>query len=163
MAHVVHWQSICTCLYVNLSHANKKVIYSTLVHGQTSVCHFPALYPYLLHSISRCCPGMTCSVLAYHLRRSPVTFAQRRMTWDRKPKDILHPVWVWSVLYRADRVDCWDYCAVAPVVKQSIKREHNIQLQNTKSWYLDWNIKDAFEIELHPNNLKREDGLVLSR
>jgi hypothetical protein len=28
---------------------------------------------------------------------------------------------------------------------------------------LDWNIKDAFKIELHPNNLKREDDLVLSR
>ena len=101
MTHVVHWQSICINLLVNLSYSNK-VIYSTLVLGQTCVCVFPALYPYLLHSISRCCPGMTCYVLAYHLRSS-VTSAQRKMSWDRKPKHILHPVWVWSVLYWADR------------------------------------------------------------
>ena len=35
------------------------------------------------------------------------------------------------------------------------KAKHQ-KLQNTKSWYLDWNIKDAVEIiEFHPNNMKR--------
>jgi hypothetical protein len=43
-----------------------------------------------------------------------------------------------------------------------------IQLQNTKilstqSKYIDRLIKEAIEIELHPNNMDREDGLVLSR
>jgi len=57
MAHVVHWQSICTNLCVNLGQSSK-IIYSTLVLGQTSLCHFPALDSYLLHSITRCCPGM---------------------------------------------------------------------------------------------------------
>jgi hypothetical protein len=44
------------------------------------------------------------------------------------------------------------------MVKQHIKKEHNIQLSIPNP-----NIKDAFEIELHSNDLKREGSLVWSR
>jgi len=120
MAHVVHWQSICTNLCMNLSHSNK-VIYSTMVLGQTPVCHFPALYPYLLHFISRWCPGMTCYVLAYDLR-SPVTFAQRRM---------IQAYTAFCVSVVSSLLDCWDYSAVAPVVRQSIR---SYRIPNPDTW-----------------------------
>jgi hypothetical protein len=66
------------------------------------------------------------------------------------------------------------YCRVewlstdVSVAEHSISRGHCIQLQNTKilstqSRYMDRLIKEAIEIELHPNNMNREDGLVLSR
>jgi hypothetical protein len=54
------------------------------------------------------------------------------------------------------------------VAKHSINLGHRIQLQDTtilstKYRYMDWMIKDATEIELHLNNMNREDGLHLSR
>jgi hypothetical protein len=54
------------------------------------------------------------------------------------------------------------------VAEHSISRGHRIQLQNTKilstkSRYMDRLIKEAIEIELHPNNINREDVLCLSR
>jgi hypothetical protein len=53
------------------------------------------------------------------------------------------------------------------VAEHSISRGHRNQLQNTKilstqSRYMDRLIKEAIEIELHPNNMNREDGVVLS-
>jgi hypothetical protein len=50
----------------------------------------------------------------------------------------------------------------------SISRGHRIQLQNTKILstkyrYMDRLIKEAIENDLHPNNMNREDGVVLSR
>jgi hypothetical protein len=52
------------------------------------------------------------------------------------------------------------------VAKHSINLGHRIQLQNTtilstKSRYVDQMIKEATEIELHPN-MNRADGLHLS-
>jgi hypothetical protein len=44
---------------------------------------------------------------------------------------------------------------------------HHMQFQDTtilftKSRYMDWMIREAIEIELHSNNMNREDGLCLS-
>jgi hypothetical protein len=54
------------------------------------------------------------------------------------------------------------------VAEHRISQGHLFQLQNTKivttlSRYMDGLIKEAIEIELHPNNMNREDGLSLSR
>jgi hypothetical protein len=49
-----------------------------------------------------------------------------------------------------------------------IEFEHRIQFHNTsilatKSRYMDCIIVEAIEIELHPNNMKRETGFCLSK
>jgi hypothetical protein len=54
------------------------------------------------------------------------------------------------------------------VAEHSINLGHHIQLQNTtilstKPRYMDRIIKEAIEIELHPNNMNREDGFCLSK
>jgi hypothetical protein len=54
------------------------------------------------------------------------------------------------------------------VAEQSINLGHRIQLQNTtilstKHRYMDRIIWEAIEIELHPNNMNREDGFCLSK
>jgi hypothetical protein len=54
------------------------------------------------------------------------------------------------------------------VAEHSISQGHPVQLQDTKilsnkSRYMDLLIKEAIAIELHPNNMNREDGLCVSR
>jgi hypothetical protein len=54
------------------------------------------------------------------------------------------------------------------VAEHSINLGHHIQLQNTtilstKPRYKDRIIREAIEIELHPNNMIREDGFCLSK
>jgi hypothetical protein len=54
------------------------------------------------------------------------------------------------------------------VAEQSINLGHHIQLQNTtilstKPRYWDRIIREAIEIQLHPNNMNREDGFCLSK
>jgi hypothetical protein len=53
------------------------------------------------------------------------------------------------------------------MAKHSINLSHHVKLQDTtvlytKMTYMDCMIREAIKIELHPNNMKREDGLQLS-
>jgi hypothetical protein len=63
---------------------------------------------------------------------------------------------------------CLQHPDKSAMAKHSINLDHSIQLQYTtilftKSRYMDRTIREATEIELHPNNMNREDGLSLSR